>query len=68
MAIANGLCDAGRATLEAHEDRLDKLEQQNIRFGDKLDGIGRQMTALIVAVATLALTLAANLALKLLGG
>ncbi len=72
MAIANGLCDGGRATLQAHEGRLDRLETQQDRTADKLDSMDAKWSAklntLTGAVVILALTLAANLATRLLGG
>jgi hypothetical protein len=69
MAIATGdLCPAGRQTLEAHENRLSKLEEHDMRLNDKLDALGKQMNSILVALVVLALTLAANLATRLLGG
>ena len=65
---ANGLCPAGKATLGAHADRLERLEVQDDRMNDKLDGIAAKLNTLLVAVVVLSCTLAANLAQKLLGG
>jgi elongation factor P hydroxylase len=56
MSVAtNGLCPGGRATLEAHDERLDRHESRFEKVEAKLDRINWLLvTTLVVAVMNLA--------------
>ena len=61
MSVAtNGLCPAGRATLEAHDKRIEHLEDCNERLNAKLAGNTNLLIATLVGVIV-------NLAYMVLG-
>ena len=46
----HGLCPAGQATLEAHDKRLEQLEERNKEMNAKLDGNTKLLIATLVGV------------------
>jgi len=47
----NGLCPAGKATLEAHDKRLENLEDCNEKLNDKMDGNTKLLIGTLVGIA-----------------
>lgn len=56
----NGLCPAGKATLEAHDKRIEHLEDGNKELNAKMDGNTKLLIATLTGVVV-------NLAYMVLG-
>lgn len=47
----NGLCPAGRATLEAHDKRLNDLQDCTDKLNDKMDSNTKLLIGTLVGIA-----------------